>query len=71
MLTFQDALVFVAVLLASLSHALAVDFSVVEVAGKRVTVCRVDLLREPFQLFHYDAAGQPFRRFGNLGILAP
>ena len=44
----------------------AVEYSEAEVAGKRVTVCRVDLRRESLQLFCHDDAGQPFRRCANL-----
>ncbi len=58
--------IFVVALLAPCGRALAVEYSTVEVAGKRVTVCRVDLRAERLQLFHHDDAGQPFRHFGNL-----
>jgi uncharacterized protein YigE (DUF2233 family) len=44
----------------------AVDFSTVEIAGKRVTVCRVDITKERIQLFHLDETGQPFKRFDRL-----
>lgn len=44
----------------------AVEFSTVEVAGKRVTVCRVDLSKERLELFHRDETGEPFKRFERL-----
>ena len=50
-------------LVALLSTARAVEFSTVEIAGKRVTVCRVDVRKERLQLFHRDENGQPFKRF--------
>ncbi len=46
--------------------ASAVEFSTVEIAGKRVTVCRVDVHKERLQLVHRDDAGQPFKRFDRL-----
>ena len=46
-------------LVALLSTARAVEFSTVEIAGKRVTVCRVDVRKERLQLFHRDGNGQP------------
>jgi uncharacterized protein YigE (DUF2233 family) len=53
-------------LLLSTGVAPAVTFSTVEVAGKRVTVCRVDVRKEQLQLFHRDEEGRPFRRFDRL-----
>ena len=53
---------------ALLSHAPAVEFSTVEIAGKRVTVCRVAVRKENLQLFHRDEAGQPFKRFDQLAL---
>ena len=44
----------------------AVDFRTVEIAGKRITVCRVDVKKERLQLFHRDENGQPFKRFDPL-----
>jgi uncharacterized protein YigE (DUF2233 family) len=43
-----------------------VEFSTVEIAGKRITVCRVDVRKERLQLFHRDENGQPFKRFDPL-----
>ena len=43
--------------------ARGVEFSTVETAGKRVTVCRVNVKKERLQLFHRDENGQPFKRF--------
>ena len=59
-------LICVAALLAPCRQVRAVEYTTVEVAGKRVTVCRVDLRQERLELFHRDETGQPFRRFGNL-----
>ena len=52
--------------LALTSHAIAVEFSTVEFAGKRFTVCRVNVCKERLQLFHRDESGQPFKRFDRL-----
>lgn len=41
----------------------AVDFSAAEIAGKRVTVCRVDLRKDHLQLLHRDENGVPLKRF--------
>jgi len=46
-----------------LGSARGVEFSTVEIAGKRVTVCRVDVRKERRQLFHRDGNGRPFKRF--------
>lgn len=53
-------------ILTTLSPASAVEFSTVEVEGKRVTICRVHVRKEKLQLFHRDEAGQPFKRFDRL-----
>ena len=45
-------------LLALLVSARGVEFSTVEIAGKRVTVCRVDVRKERVQLFRHDENGQ-------------
>ena len=50
----------------TLSAALAVEFSTNEIAGKRVTICRVDLRKEQLQLFHRDETGQPYKNFERL-----
>ena len=52
--------------LALLRPAAAVEFSSVEMGGKRFTVCRVNVRQERLQLFHRDETGQPFKRFGRL-----
>lgn len=50
--------------LMALSHAgYAAEFSAAEIAGKCVTVCRVDVKKERLQLFHRDEKGAPFKRF--------
>ena len=51
---------------ALLGHASAVEFSAVEFAGKRFTVCRVDAGRERLELFHRDEAGQAYKTFDRL-----
>lgn len=53
-------------LLAVAPRAEAVEFSTVEFAGKRFTVCKVDVRKERLELFHRDEAGQPFKRFDRL-----
>ena len=53
-------------LFALLLSAPAVEFSTGEIAGKRVTVCRVDVKKEQLQLFHRDENEQPFKRFAPL-----
>ena len=50
-------------LFALLRPARGVEFSTVEIAGKRITVCRVNVKKERLQLFHRDEDGQPFKRF--------
>ena len=52
--------------LALSGDATAVEFSTVEIAGKSVTVCRVNIRREHLQLFHRDETGQPFKQFERL-----
>ena len=49
-----------------LNSAAAVEFSTVEAAGKRITVCRVNVRKEQLQLFSRDENGQPFKRFDRL-----
>jgi uncharacterized protein YigE (DUF2233 family) len=41
----------------------AIEFSESTIAGKRVTVCRVNVRSERLQLFLRDAASQPFKSF--------
>jgi len=55
--------IFPVLLFALTIGARAVEFGTVEIAGKRVTVCRVDVRKERLQLFHRDENGQPFKRF--------
>jgi len=50
----------------TLGEASALEFSTNEIAGKNVTVCRVDLRSEQVQLFHHDESGQPYRNFERL-----
>jgi len=48
--------------------ASAVEFSMVEHAGKKFTICRVDVRKERLQLFLHDETGQPFKRFERLAL---
>jgi len=41
----------------------AVEFSEIQIAGKRVTICRVSVRKERLELFLSDESGQPFKRF--------
>ena len=43
--------------------AMAVEFTNAVIAGKQVTVCRVNVRQERLQLFLYDDAGKPFKSF--------
>jgi uncharacterized protein YigE (DUF2233 family) len=54
---------FLVALTVLLGAAHGVEFSNVEIAGKRITVCRVDVKKERLQLFHRDENGLPFKRF--------
>jgi len=54
-------------LLALLTDASAVDFSTAEIAGKPVTICRVNVRTEHIQLFNLDETGEPFKRLDRLG----
>lgn len=47
----------------------AVEFSTAQIAGKPLTVCRVDLRKERLELFLHDDAGQPIKRFERLVTL--
>ncbi len=49
-----------------LGRASAVEFGTVEFAGKRFTVCRVEVGEERLELFHRDEAGQVFKTFDRL-----
>jgi len=44
----------------------AIDFSQVQVSGKRITICRVNLRKDTLQLFSQDDANQPIKRFDRL-----
>jgi uncharacterized protein YigE (DUF2233 family) len=44
-------------------RAAAVEFSNAAIAGKRVTVCRVNVHKEHLQLFLHDDTGRPFKSF--------
>lgn len=47
----------------------AVEFSEMQIAGKRATVCRVNVRKERLRLFLRDEAGQPIKRFDRLTTL--
>lgn len=48
------------------ANAGAVEFSEVRIAGKRATVCRVNLQNTTLQLYSRDDSGQPLKRFDGL-----
>jgi uncharacterized protein YigE (DUF2233 family) len=52
-----------ALLMTLSAGAKGVEFSESAIAGKRVTVCRVNVQRERLQLFLRDAGGEPFKSF--------
>lgn len=62
-------LICLAAAFALLDNALAVEFSTAEIAGKPLTVCRVDLRKERLRLFLRDETGQPIKRFERLASL--
>jgi uncharacterized protein YigE (DUF2233 family) len=43
--------------------AAAVEFTNAAIAGKRVTVCRINIRKEHLQLFLHDDTGRPFKSF--------
>ena len=49
--------------------SIAVEFSTAEIAGKPLTICRVNLRKERLQLFLRDDTGQPIKRFERLVAL--
>jgi uncharacterized protein YigE (DUF2233 family) len=63
----------VAILFASflipLPFATAVEYSKAEIAGKPLTICRVNLRKEKLRLFLNDEKGQPIKRFERLQSL--
>lgn len=50
----------------AVSAVYAVDYREDRAAGKKVTVCRVDLRKASLELFHRDDAGQPLKSFEGL-----
>jgi uncharacterized protein YigE (DUF2233 family) len=62
----KRTLMFCLMVLVLPSRTSAVDFSETQIAGKRVTICRVDIRKERLQLFLRDDTGQPFKRFERL-----
>jgi uncharacterized protein YigE (DUF2233 family) len=65
----KPLLVFLSAALALVSSVSGVEFSTAEIAGKPLTVCRVNLRKERLQLFLRDDAGQPIKRFERLVAL--
>jgi uncharacterized protein YigE (DUF2233 family) len=57
------------VALALLSTVRAVEFGEATIAGKRVTVCRVNVRKERLQLFLRDETGLPIKRLDRLASL--
>src|SRR4051812_33069819 len=53
----------------SVAAASAVEFSTIESAGRRFTVCRVNVQREHLELFLRDEKGQPIKRFDKLAAI--
>lgn len=49
--------------LVSFARVSALEVTNALIAGKRVTVCRVDTRKDQLRLFLYDDAGQPFKSF--------
>src|SRR5690349_8347308 len=47
----------------------AVEFSTDTAAGKKLTICRIDLRKEQLHLFLRDPAGQPLKTFARLDAL--
>ena len=61
---------FLAVLVFSLlAPVRAVEFTTDTAAGKKLTICRVDLRKEQLHLFLRDPAGQPLKTFARLDAL--
>jgi uncharacterized protein YigE (DUF2233 family) len=56
-------------LVGSPTLAAAVEITSAQIAGKPLTVCRVDLSREHLQLFLRDGAGRPIKRLDRLAAL--
>jgi len=56
-------LVFCVAAVALIGRASAVEFSNAVIAGKRVTVFRVNIQKERLQLFLHDDGGRPFKSF--------
>lgn len=55
--------------LAWASSVRGVEFGESQVAGKRITFCRVDVRKEHLQVFLRDESGQPLKRFDPLAAL--
>jgi len=66
----KSSLFFGVILATGLSNAPCVEFSKAEVAGKPLTVCKVNVRKERLRLFLRDDSGKPINRFDRLiGIL--
>lgn len=53
--------------LSLLADASAVEYATAEIAGKQITICRVDVRKDHVALFNCDENGKPFKRFNRLG----
>jgi uncharacterized protein YigE (DUF2233 family) len=47
-------------------NAKAVEYSSVELDGKKITICKVNIQKERLELLHRDESGAPFKRFNKL-----
>jgi uncharacterized protein YigE (DUF2233 family) len=65
----KQPLFFLSMLLVLAANTPAVEFSTASVAGKPLTVCRVNLQKERLELFLRDPAGQPIKRLDRLVAL--
>jgi uncharacterized protein YigE (DUF2233 family) len=67
----KASLVFLTAASALVCNVSGVEFSKAAIAGKPLTVCRVDLRKERLELFLRDDTGQPIKRFERLaGFIA-
>ena len=63
---FMRSWFFVFILSCAALQVGAVEYSVATHAGKRMTVCKVNLKQERIQLLHRDEKGQAFKKFQNV-----
>ena len=60
------SLLLVALGLMTANRSSAVEFALTEIAGKKVTVCKVEVAKDSLRLFHRDESGAPFKRFDRI-----